>query len=657
MNKEASPSPAEAVPAPLGAPAWRYRAFISYSHRDKRAVSWLHGALERFRVPKRLVGQDGPWGPVPARLTPIFRDRDELPASGNLGAELMSALAGSQFLLVVASPASARSRWCNEEILAFKRTHGPDRVLALVVDGEPNAKDPEKEALAPALRFQVGPDGQLSDIPAEPIAADMRREADGRRLAFLKIVAGLTGVRLDELVQREAQRRARRLTWIASGALAGMTLTSGLAAYAYLQRNEAIRQRAIAEQESATARATADYLVGTFQLINPATENPRTISAFDLLSRSADRAAAELQGEPEVLVRITDSLAQAYMNLGLHKEAETVLVRTIPQINRAGAQGALALSTLSENYLRQGNTGLARRTLTRAVGLLPESTAEDGSTPDLAASAIYLAMARVERADGKSKESLQRIEESLSRLRASDSRRPLQEARIFHNKAQVLGDTGNYEAAAQSFEQAGNIYLAELGPRHRSLGELRYDQAVNALIGGKYEEALRLAAVSRGILDPILDPDNPFRAHVLALEGQILYDKKEEAPARRQRDIAVARNSLERAVAIYERSLGQESYVLAIPLQYLGLIAAEQGSPLDGLRYLDRAEANFAASYDSENVNHVYLYVYRAQVLARAGRSEEATRFCSRAVALSERLMGPEAYDTNWSKKECASVN
>ncbi|RZA03737.1 MAG: hypothetical protein EOO68_09075, partial [Moraxellaceae bacterium] len=43
----------------------------------------------------------------------------------------------------------------------------------------------------------------------EPIAADFRAEHDGRKLARLKIVAGLTGIALDQIIQRDAQRQLR----------------------------------------------------------------------------------------------------------------------------------------------------------------------------------------------------------------------------------------------------------------------------------------------------------------------------------------------------------------------------------------------------------------------------------------------------------------
>jgi hypothetical protein len=34
-----------------------YQAFISYSHADQTAATWLHRTLERYRIPARLV----PW--------------------------------------------------------------------------------------------------------------------------------------------------------------------------------------------------------------------------------------------------------------------------------------------------------------------------------------------------------------------------------------------------------------------------------------------------------------------------------------------------------------------------------------------------------------------------------------------------------------------
>src|SRR5687767_14466665 len=99
----------------------RYWAFLSYSHKDSETATWLHGALEKYRVPRSLVGRESSNGPIPASFSPIFRDRHELAAAGDLGHTIREALAGSRCLIVLCSPEAASSRWTNEEILAFKK--------------------------------------------------------------------------------------------------------------------------------------------------------------------------------------------------------------------------------------------------------------------------------------------------------------------------------------------------------------------------------------------------------------------------------------------------------------------------------------------------------------------------------------------------------
>src|SRR6476646_1352441 len=193
----------------------RYYAFLSYSHKDKELADWLHRELERFRVPHSLAGRLTANGVVPHRLTPVFRDEQDLSAGGDLAQEIKAALAASQFLIVLCSPTAAKSRWTNQEIESFKRTRPEGCVLAAVISGEPFASDipgrEEEECFPPALRYKYDRRGHQTAKRAEPLAADFRETGEGRRLAFLKLVAGMLGVGLDDLVQREQTRHHRRL--------------------------------------------------------------------------------------------------------------------------------------------------------------------------------------------------------------------------------------------------------------------------------------------------------------------------------------------------------------------------------------------------------------------------------------------------------------
>lgn len=220
----------------------RYRAFISYSHADASWARWLIRRLESYKVPSRLVGTTGDHGVIGPTLGAFFRDREELTAAGDLGATIRAALAESDALVLVCSPAAARSRWVNAEIETFRANGRGDRVLCFVVDGDPGSTD-EAVGCFPAAMRTVDANGE----PIEPLAADARAHADGRESAFLKLVAGLLGVRYDVLAQREAQRRQKRLLAVAAASLAGMAIALGLAATAYVARNDAQRRQAQAE--------------------------------------------------------------------------------------------------------------------------------------------------------------------------------------------------------------------------------------------------------------------------------------------------------------------------------------------------------------------------------------------------------------------------
>lgn len=188
--------------------ASKYLAFLSYSHRDAAWAKWLHKALESYRVDKDLIGHETPYGLIPKTLRPIFRDREDFSAGHSLTDQTRGALDGSQFLIAVCSPNAARSTYVNEEIRYFKAMGRAANVIPLIVDGVPG--DSERECFPPAVRFKLNGDGALTSEREEPIAADARPEGDGKEIAKQKIVAGLLGLGLDEIVRRAERARKRR---------------------------------------------------------------------------------------------------------------------------------------------------------------------------------------------------------------------------------------------------------------------------------------------------------------------------------------------------------------------------------------------------------------------------------------------------------------
>lgn len=246
-------------------PGYRYWSFISYSHADERWARWLHRALETWRVPRPLRGREGRFGPLPERLFPVFRDRDELATSSSLPGLIREALGAARVLVVICSPRAAQSRWVAEEVRAFKALGRENEIFCVIVDGEPNASERPGsvplECFPEPIRFRVDRDGRLLPERAEPLAADARPSGDGKAGVLLKLVAGILGVGLDVLRQRDEQRRRQRnRAWAAVGVVTIAALGIGIW-YTNERRLEAVdaRNRAdVAAQGEQGARLDAD---------------------------------------------------------------------------------------------------------------------------------------------------------------------------------------------------------------------------------------------------------------------------------------------------------------------------------------------------------------------------------------------------------------
>src|SRR6195256_2927934 len=88
-----------------------YDAFVSYSHaRDKPIASALQSGVQR-------LGKPG----FRRRALRVFRDGPSLSATPHLWPSIEQALGQSRFLILLASPEAAASRWVGQEIAYWLR--------------------------------------------------------------------------------------------------------------------------------------------------------------------------------------------------------------------------------------------------------------------------------------------------------------------------------------------------------------------------------------------------------------------------------------------------------------------------------------------------------------------------------------------------------
>jgi WD40 repeat protein len=225
----------------------RYNAFLSYSHAgDADLAASIQSSLQRFARP---------WYKTYALR--VFRDKTGLSANPALWNSIARALDESEYLLLLASPQAAASKWVDQEVAWFLRNRTPDKLLIVITGGQIAWSATAGEfdwlqttALPQVLRgaFRFEPFYvDLSWAHQEQFLHDARF-----RDAILDLAAPLHGRPKDELDSEDLRqhRRTLRIAWSAVALLSLLAVALGFAAvYATGQRNVAQQKTVIADQQ------------------------------------------------------------------------------------------------------------------------------------------------------------------------------------------------------------------------------------------------------------------------------------------------------------------------------------------------------------------------------------------------------------------------
>lgn len=177
---------------------YQYYAFISYKREDEHWAKWIQKKLESYKLPAVLQKQ---YNLEHRRVKPVFRDKTDL-ATGTVKGALGRELEASKYLIVICSPKSAKSEWVNLEAENFIRSGRAEYIIPFIISGTPFSTDPQTECFPPALRSLE-----------EPLLGINIKEV-GKKIAFCRLVAGLLGIRADDLIKREKRKTIHRALYI-----------------------------------------------------------------------------------------------------------------------------------------------------------------------------------------------------------------------------------------------------------------------------------------------------------------------------------------------------------------------------------------------------------------------------------------------------------
>ena len=494
----------------------RYKAFISYSHGDERWARWLHRALEHYKLPRSLRTAHPE---LPARLFPIFRDRDELASSTDLSESLHRVMSDSEAMILVCSPESARSKWVNEEVRRFRATRGDEQIFCLLVRGSPKF-GADDCAFPPALlRSDEGQPAR------EPLAADVSPGGDGKRNAMLKLAAALLGVGIDELKRRDAQRRARLWAKVAAGSLAIAVITIGLAIAAL-----------IARQESEIRRQQGEKLIG-FML-------------GDL------RGKLEPIGKLDVLDSVGDQAMSYFAALGTRGTTQEMLDR------------AKALRQIGDVRFHQGHLAEALAAFQRSLEeVLALHDAEPGNNEylfELGQSEFWVGYVAWQRNDLEqahaSMEKYMRYSQQLSDRAPDNAAYRMELAYAHNNLGSVAKAQGHAEEALREFRLAAEISEAGLKSRPGDAGALSDLADIWSWISstlqdlGRLQESEQAAAKAAELIRSVHEQGKDSRASARYADYLVLLADAQL----RLGQVATATAQIESARAIYKGLLAKD---------------------------------------------------------------------------------------------------
>lgn len=622
-------------PAPF-----RYRAFITYSHGDERFAKRLHRRLETYRPPRSAFASKRPDDKRDFRIKPVFRDQEELASSDSLSSAIQEALSDSELLIVLCSPAAAKSRWVNEEVRYFRTNFPGRKVYSIVIDGDPGADPRENPEVAAFPLTMLLDDPNDPEGPyREPLAADARKEADGFNIAFLKLAAGILEVPFDRLRQRDQRRRQQRM---ALGLLAsvGLSLTFAIMAWrATVARNEAREARAQAELELLSEQQTRAFLLSIFRLADPGEARGNSVTVREVLDRAVARIDSAEFARPAIRSRFLATMGQAYASLGINFRSVELLEQSL---------GTLPVDSMSREDWRQG------------------------------------VQSRLELADvwfdmGEYDKALETLD-AAERSGRHGALPPEQAARA----ANVRGDVFSYlerdeEAMAQYQQALAVVDTALLNPestsaiRHRALGGI----AILHYFAGDFETAQRELAHVVDIAVPAFGEMHPDSIWALTTWGSAAYGNGDADTAREAwtrsldisitvlgethpevgtiknnlarlyletADYALAEDLLRDSLAIDRAHRSENFDDLAYPLNNLALVRMAQDDFAEARALLTEARAI------SETTNHRMLgpiLVSLADIECEEGQFEVGTSLACRAVELTRGEFGQDDWHTH----------
>nr|MEE4269620.1 serine/threonine-protein kinase [Candidatus Krumholzibacteria bacterium] len=498
------------------------------------------------------------------------------------------------------------SQICGEPSLARRLQGDLDTIVARAL-----AKDP----------------GRRYGTVAE-LAADLRRWREGRPVL----------ARPDSWTYRAGKFFRRNRIAVAAALVTVIALMGGLGSTLW-QAREAEKERDLARQAATRSDLVTRFMVQLFEAADPQLAEGDTLTARQVLDRGHRRIQDDLRNQPLVRAALLQAMGEAYLNLGLHPQADSLLHESHALVSGIGAVDSLKLAATLESLGRlseaQGDWQQAAEHFARVLGMRQRLQPREFGLAAITWNNLGSAML----AGGQPDSALTCFEAALAGHEASSSASAGELSLVMTNLASLYSRQGQGDQAIGLFVRADSLMRG--GGRSRANHPQRANMLSNwgvALYrlgdlegaGSRITEALALWRRVLGENHPQVGRGENNLAAILEKQG-----KDEEAEPHYRESLRIKR-----------MSLGARHPSVASTLNNLALLVQRRGDFDESEILLTESLAIREESLPADHPQIARGWYNLARLYHDTDRPTLAEPLYRQALELRQRVLGPENRET-----------
>jgi tetratricopeptide (TPR) repeat protein len=390
------------------------------------------------------------------------------------------------------------------------------------------------------------------------------------------------------------------------------------------------REHRVAQVEAARANRVVELLKDLFRVSEPGGARGREITARELLDRAAVDIEQGLADEPEVQAEMWDIIGDIYRQLSLFDESEPLLERALrlreEQLDPQDLRITSTLLHLGQLRFEQWRYDEAVASLERALELLDRDRSPDTTVLVDVLIQHAAALNELSRTD----EAQAAVDRALQTLDDSVAEKDRRKAQALSVSGYIDWTLGNDAEAGDHFREALELNRRTLGEEHWKTAESHYDLATSIHVQGNLDEARPFYERALAIYEASLGAEHTHLSDVL--NAWAVLEKQAG-------DNGAAERMYLRSAEINRLALGPNNEGSATALTNLSKLYAAQ----DRLSEAEEAAARALAIYEELGARSDIAFglIGLAEIYTASGRMAEAEPLYLRGIEIRRELLDP----------------